>query len=133
MLQYGDTKTIKALKVFTISIFARYFLGVNRFTPVAAILGEMGWLPARYRRWLCMIRYWNRLNTLKDTRLTKILFWSDYANCARGKDNWCAEIKTIFNTLGMHEQFSSMPPVNMDHVTVKITDLSQAYGTINAR
>ena len=30
----------------------RYFLGVHRFTPILAIVGDSGWLPSQYRRWL---------------------------------------------------------------------------------
>ena len=28
----------------------RYFLGVHRFTPILAIVGDSGWLPSQYRR-----------------------------------------------------------------------------------
>lgn len=39
----------------------RYYLGVHRFTPNLAIRGDIGWLPSLQRRWLQMIRMWNRI------------------------------------------------------------------------
>ena len=48
----------------------RAFLGVHRFTPKLALEGDMGWLSSRYRRWLSMLRLWNRLVKLADDRLT---------------------------------------------------------------
>ena len=34
----------------------RYFLGVHRFTPIPAMVGDTGWLSSVYRRWLAMLR-----------------------------------------------------------------------------
>ena len=49
----------------------RYFLGVRRFTPILAIIGDSGWLPSQYRRWLNILRFLNRLLLMDDSRLTK--------------------------------------------------------------
>ena len=53
------------------NIAIRYFLGVHRFTPILAINGEMGWTLSIHRRWVNMIRLWNRLISMDDNRLTK--------------------------------------------------------------
>ena len=34
----------------------RYFLGIHRFTPIQAMVGDTGWLSSVYRRWLAMLR-----------------------------------------------------------------------------
>ena len=39
----------------------RYFLQVHRFTHILAISGDMGWPVSIHRRWLNMLRLWNRL------------------------------------------------------------------------
>ncbi|ESO98409.1 hypothetical protein LOTGIDRAFT_159217 [Lottia gigantea] len=39
----------------------RYFLGLHRFTPKAALNGDMGWLPPHVKRWLNMLKMWNRI------------------------------------------------------------------------
>ena len=40
----------------------RYFLGVNRFTPIHALTGDTGWHSCRVRRHISMIRNWNHLH-----------------------------------------------------------------------
>ena len=39
----------------------RYFLGVHKFCPTPAILGDIGWYPHNIIRQINMIRFWNRL------------------------------------------------------------------------
>ena len=82
----------------------RYYLGVHRFAPVAAISGDIGWLPSKYRRWLNMLRYWNRLVKLNDNRITKIIFKSDYEI---GVNNWCSDIKAVMNILNLSEDYNN--------------------------
>ena len=49
----------------------RYFLGVNRFTPMLGLEGEMGWLPSGHRRDIDMIRYYNRVCRMGENRLPR--------------------------------------------------------------
>jgi hypothetical protein len=56
----------------------RYFLGVHNFTPVPALQSEMGWLPCKYRKYMNMVRLWNRLMKMPNERLTKQIFIADY-------------------------------------------------------
>lgn len=47
--------------------------------------GEVSWLPNQFRRWICMVRYWNKLICFEDDRITKIAFNLDYKRC---RDKW---------------------------------------------
>ena len=38
----------------------QYFMGVHRFATLLAVYGDTGWIPSQYRRWINIIRYWNR-------------------------------------------------------------------------
>ncbi len=55
----------------------RVFLGVRRFAPSLGLEGEFGWLNSKSRRWLNMIRFWNRLIDMRSNRLTKHVFLSE--------------------------------------------------------
>ena len=56
----------------------RFFLGVGKFTPNAAVEGDMGWIPAEVRQWNCVIRLWCRLKTMDVNRLNyKVYKWAD--------------------------------------------------------
>ena len=70
----------------------RYIMGVHRFTPTTALIGDTGWLPSRYQRWISMLRYWNRLLRFDDQRITKQAFNMDLE---RGHNNWCSDLKVI--------------------------------------
>ena len=59
-----------------------------------------------------MVRYWNRLLTLDDDRLTKKVFWYDRELCA---NNWSSEMKVLFNATEMGWIYD-----NMDQCTVSV-------------
>ena len=83
----------------------RYFLGVHRFTPILAISGDIGWPVSLHRRWLNMLRLWNRLVGMDNNRLTKQIFLNDFN---RNRNNsWCSEIKFIFNKIGLPAIFQN--------------------------
>ena len=88
----------------------RYFLGVHRFTPILAMYGDSGWIPCIYRRWGNSLRLWNRLINMDDSRLTKQVFNYDYNVC---KNNWCSDVKQIFEQLNQTAVFHSKSTVNL--------------------
>jgi len=74
----------------------RYFMGVHKYAPTAAIQGDMGWISLKYRRYLCILRFWNRLVHMDEQRLVKRIF-TFYLNSTY--DNWCTDVHTIFDIL----------------------------------
>ena len=67
----------------------RYFMGVHRFAPTAAIQGDMGWVSLKYRRYINVLRFWNRLVRMDDSRLVKRIFLESYMEEA---NNWCTDV-----------------------------------------
>ena len=100
----------------------RYFLGVHGFTPIPALNGEMGWLPCKFRRYLCAIRFWNRLQKMDNCRLTKVVFLWDLKN---HKSNWSESVKNIFIYLDMTEDFMHQNIVNLKIVKSKLFNLAE--------
>ena len=88
----------------------RLYLGVHRFAPNLAINGDMGWTSSRVRRKLDMLRLWNRLLSMDDTRLTKYLFDCDKRLC---KLNWTVDIKKIFTELNMMSVFDNEEGIDL--------------------
>jgi hypothetical protein len=80
----------------------RYFLGVHRYTPIASMLGDMGWFPLYIYQFLAVARYWNRLINMNCTRLTKAIFEEDYRRNSR---NWSARLSDILIEHGCYEYF----------------------------
>ena len=94
----------------------RYFLGVHRFTPILAMVGDTGWLPSIYRRWRSMIRLWNRLILMNNERLTKKVFNADLVLHNSSK-NWSSEINQVMNDIGLSDQFESKSVIYLSKVT----------------
>jgi hypothetical protein len=98
----------------------RHYLGVHRFTPILALNGDMGWIPTQYRRWISIVRLWNRLIGLDDNRITKRVFILDISTC---HNNWSSEIKDVFTKLNLGEHFDNREPVGLDIVKTRVRNL----------
>jgi hypothetical protein len=96
----------------------RYYLGVHRFAPKLALTGDTGWLPSNYRRWISIIRYWNRLILFNDNRITKRVFNMDYNKCS---NNWCSDVKTVMTKLNLVSHFENKTVISLDYVKTRIT------------
>ena len=48
-------------KCKTVGGVPRFFLGVGKYTPNAAVLGEMGWIPPSIRQWTSNAAFWSRM------------------------------------------------------------------------
>ncbi len=80
----------------------RYFMGVSKYTPNAAVQWEMSWKTAGHRQKLCVLRLWLRLmNTDREMIASKVFGHS----CTLTK-NLCLLTLNMFNELG--KVFSQM-------------------------
>ena len=101
---------------------ARYFLGVHRFAPIEALLGDMGWPTARTRHKLLMLQYWNRLCLLSQDRITKQVFIWDQNNFKNKRGTWSYNIKHVLQEIGQHESFETFSTIDMDYAKSVLND-----------
>ena len=52
----------------------RFFLGTGKYTPTAAVFGEMAWEPPIVKQWKCISSQWARLVNMNVERLNKRIF-----------------------------------------------------------
>ena len=77
---------------------ARFFLGVTKSTPNAAIQGELAWTTPVENQWVTIGRQWCRLLNMPNLRLTKRIFiWAKSQN-----KNWITYVKRQLQKLDMH-------------------------------
>ena len=81
-----------------------FILGVHKFCPLPAMSGDVGWLGCKERRFISMIRYWNRLIRMSNNRLTKTIFLYDY-NIKH--NNWSCEIENILESVNLLNIFQT--------------------------
>ena len=66
----------------------RFFLGVGKYTPVAALQGDMGWEPSIVKQWTCIGRFLVRMSCTANNRINKrIALWASAKASSRCK-NW---------------------------------------------
>ena len=104
----------------------RYYLGVHPKAPLLAITGDMGWMNSQVRRHINMIRLWNRLIKMEDSRLTKKVFLWDHALC---KNNWSEEILKIFTKIEFVDIFYNKDVLDIDFIQEKLSEKMQ-YGLL---
>ena len=78
----------------------RFFLGVGRNHPIAALQGDMGWIPAGFRHNLQFIKWWLRTRSQEPNRIsTKVFTWS--MRLAEGDKirNWCWQVRKLLTCL----------------------------------
>ncbi len=79
---------------------SRYYLGVNKYTAVAATSTEMDWLDPRFQRWLEILRYKNRLAEMNVDRLpVKLYNWEKSLNL----NGWVKDLSFILHYCNMPE------------------------------
>ena len=98
----------------------RFFLGVGKYTPNAAVAGDMGWIPIFQKQWQCLIRLWCRLNNMSSDRLNrKIFIWADIMSkkhkCIK---NWNFYVRKTFSEY------------NAEHLCI-ITDYVDSTSVVN--
>ena len=76
----------------------RYHLGAGKYTPTAAVRGEMGWQTPKQRLWISVGKLYCRFRAMDDSRINKKVFtW-----CSESKShNWHWRVKQQFAKLGL--------------------------------
>lgn len=102
----------------------RFYLGVHKFAPTLGMLGDLGWIPIKFSQYTCMINFWNRLVQCPQNRLLYKVFLWDFENC---NNNWCGEVKRIFEELDMLHIFENKEPCNLDDIKIKFTNMYKEH------
>ena len=85
----------------------RYFLGIGKYTPNAAVRGETAWTPAIVKQWGTVANVWCRLKTMDSNRLNyKIFKWS-YNVSGNGCKNWCFKVVTKLREINLINQIDN--------------------------
>jgi hypothetical protein len=110
----------------------RYYLGVSSLTPLPFLNGDVGWIPCKYKRYSHMIRYWNRLIKMENSRLTKKLFLRDFSNFQNNNNyiGWCKSFYSVCSELGIMDVFNALNFVNIN-VPQKTLDLVSSIWKTN--
>ena len=91
----------------------RYFLGTGKYTPSAAVAGDMGWIPTFIKRYKCVCNQWTRYVNMPDDRVNKRIFNFCKSKCGARCQNWYFRVSKHFRSancsdfINMQRRFSS--------------------------
>ncbi len=71
-------------------------------------MGDMGWSASDVRRKVAMCRYWNRIVSMEDNRLLKIILKYD--------NTWSNNMKEVLYKLNMNDNFDNRKHVSTNSV-----------------
>lgn len=78
----------------------RVFLGTGRYTPTAAVSGDMGWIPSNITQWKSICCHWSRQVNMGDDRVNKRIFTWAYSKANRSCRNWTYAVMDKFKSIG---------------------------------
>ena len=62
-LQYGEPVNFGCINAVQHRA-SRFFIGVGKYTPNAAVNGDIGWTPPLVKQWKTVISHWIRLDNM---------------------------------------------------------------------
>jgi hypothetical protein len=105
----------------------RVFLGLHKHAPLAILEGDTGWIKPQYRRWLEMLRLWNRLISLPEDHLTYKIFKLDYENAKSEIFTWSSQIREILLKINHVASFNEVSKVNLASAKTCLLELQNTH------
>ncbi len=93
---------------------------VNQYAPVAAISGDMAWPSTIVRHKTNIVRFWNRIVNMENSRLPKIIYHWD--TTCKG-NTWSSNLKEILGTIQLQNLIESHLPVSIQHCKEKFKEI----------
>ena len=90
----------------------RFFMSMGRYTPSAAVNGDVGWDEPIIEQWSCIVSNWIRMKNMNDGRINK----KDYNRAALNKGPSCNQ----GNSKSLVSLICSRPKIQM--LSAKLKD-----------
>ena len=90
----------------------KFFLGAQKTASTAAVYCDMDWVPCNVRRKIQVLKFWNRLCQISESRFLRKVFDWDYHN--KYRFSWCKEIENLLSTLNLHDSFLNKTLVDIN-------------------
>ena len=81
----------------------RYYLGTGKYTPSAAVAGDMGWIPAFIKQYKCVCKQWARYTNMPNDRIIKRIYNYCKNKSSARCQNWYFRVSKHFTTLNCHK------------------------------
>ena len=85
-------------------------MGTGKYTPNAAVSGDMGWQPASIKQWKVVCTHWHRMMLMPSSRLNKRIFIWIKSKANRSCKNWCFRVSELLSGLDLNKCVSGPFP-----------------------
>ena len=114
-------------------------MSVGKYTPNAAVYGDITWIPSIVRQLKAIGRLWTILTHMDNNRLNKRdVLWSESVPNSKFK-NWSHKVKAKFANLDLNHFFNTNNMNAYKHVLTSINDKCMSLfrekwlGTVNTQ
>ena len=83
----------------------KFFFSLGKASPIAALLGDFGWVPIQMRLEYALLKYWYRVCNLPQERLPKKVFIWAGKIADLGKKNWVSQVRLLLGELNLTYAF----------------------------
>ena len=108
----------------------RYFLGVHKYTPTLALTADFGWLDMKYKYYLNILQFYNRLLSMNNDRLTRQAFEADQNHMS--STNWSGMVKQILSDIGKESNIENFEKIDINFANEKFKVLTNREYQENA-
>jgi len=100
----------------------RFFMGLNKFAPNNAVIGDMAWTPTVVRQWKSVTRFYKHLCVCDNNRIVyKVFSWTH--RCAEDKKkNWVWRIHHKFKSLDIEHFIPINNAFHVQHITSEVCE-----------
>ena len=107
VINYGSaiwgTKTFSCIEAIH-NRAMRFYLGTGKYTPNAALIGDMGWEPIMVKQYASVANHWARCINMDNTRTNKRVFLYAVRKSGSSCKNWAFRVKNILIDLGCDQR-----------------------------
>ncbi len=115
---YGDYSDPQVLQ----NRIMRYFLGCHKFAPTPAVQIEMDWLCTRFQRWVEMVRFRNRLASMPESRLPRVIYNWDKSLKTNA---WARSVDMILHYVNLPDENENLVHTDLDVVKARLIKLNR--------
>ena len=99
----------------------RFFLGVGKYTPTAAVVGDMGWNTPFTKQWKCISNLWSRLSCINNDRINKRIFNYCLSNSNSRCKNWPWSVIRLLNEYDCQRFVNVQEPICESKMREEVT------------
>ena len=97
-------------------------MGCHKFAPTPAVQIETDWLCTKFQRWVEMVRFRNRLASMEETRLPRIIY--DWDKSLK-TNAWASSVDLILQYVNMLNEGEELVHVDLDAVKARLIRLNR--------